>query len=132
MYKGIRNVGKVAGWLICGITIDLIDLTDSYILNYLIIAPLLEWILRKMSYWTCNIVIYQKLDVNEPAIGSFGYWISYIIYVLILFAILSALKNNGVIPLVTKLDMIIFEGIVNFITNIFRNSINNIVDILQT
>ena len=132
MYKEIRTIGKVAGWLICGITIDLIDLTDSYILNYLIIAPILEWTLRKMSYWTCNIIIYQKLDVNESAIGSFGYWISYIIYVLILFAILSALKNNGVIPLVTKLDMIIFEGIVNFITNILRNSINNIVDILQT
>lgn len=132
MYKGIKNIGKVAGWLICGITIDLIDLTDSYILNYLIIAPIFEWILRKMSYWTCNKVIYKKLDINEPVIGSFGYWISYIIYVLILFAILSILKNNGVIPRVTNLDMIIFEGIVNFITNIFMDSINNIVDILQT
>lgn len=131
MYKRIRIIGIVAGWLICGITIDLIDLTDSYILNYLIIAPMLEWILRKMSYWTCNIIIYQKLDINEPAVGSLGYWISYIIYVLILFAIFSVLKNNGVIPLVTNLDIIIFEGIVNFITNIFRDSINNVVDILQ-
>lgn len=132
MYKEIKTIGKVAGWLICGITIDLIDLTDSYILNYLLIAPMLEWILRKMSYCTCNIIIYQKLDINEPAVGSFGYWISYIIYVLIIFTILSVLKNNGVIPLVTNLDMIIFEGIVNYITNIFRVSLNNIVDILQT
>ncbi len=132
MYKRIRIIGKVVGWLICVITIDLIDLTDSYILNYLIIAPMLEWILRKMSYWTCNIIIYQKLDINESEIGSFGYWIFYIIYTLILFAILSVLKNNGVIPLVTNLDIIIFEGVVNFITNILMDSINNIVNILQT
>jgi hypothetical protein len=132
LYKRIRIIGKVVGWLICVITIDLIDLTDSYILNYLIIAPMLEWILRKMSYWTCNIIIYQKLDINESEIGSFGYWIFYIIYTLILFAILSVLKNNGVIPLVTNLDIIIFEGVVNFITNILMDSINNIVNILQT
>lgn len=132
MYKRIRIIGKVVGWLICVITIDLIDLTDSYILNYLIIAPMLEWILRKMSYWTCNIIIYQKLDINESEIGSLGYWIFYIIYTLILFAILSVLKNNGFIPLVTNLDIIIFEGVVNFITNILMDSINNIVNILQT
>ncbi len=93
---------------------------------------MLEWILKKIAYWTCNIIIYKKLDINEYAIGSLGYWISYIIYILILFAILFVLKNNGMIPLVTNLDIIIFEGIVNFITNILRDSINNIVDILQT
>lgn len=132
MYKGIKITGKIVGCLICGVTIDLIDLTDSYILNYLIIAPILEWILRKISYLTCNIIVYQKLDINESAIGSLGYWTSYVIYVLILFGILYLLKNNGIIPVVTNLDTKIFWGIVNLITNMFMESTNKIVEILQT
>lgn len=132
MYKKINTIGKISGWLICAITIDLIDLTDSHVLNYLIISPIIEWLLRKISYLTCNIIVYQKLNINESAIGSFGYWTFYGIYVLILFRILSILKNNGIILVVTNLDIIFFEGIVNLITNIFVDSINNIVNILQT
>lgn len=132
MYKRIKNIGKIVRYLICGITIDLIDLTDSYILNYLIIAPIIEGVLRQVSFLTCNIIVYQKLDINESSIGSFGYRTSYVIYVLILFGILSLLKNNGIIPVVTNLDTKIFGGIVNLITNMFMGSINKIVEILQT
>ncbi len=132
MYKGINIIGKISGWLICGITIDQIDLTDSHVLNYLVIAPIIEWLLRKISYLTCNIIVYQRLNINESSIGSFVYWTSYGIYVLILSGILAILKNNGIIPVVTNLDIIFFEGTVNLITNIFVDSINNIVNILQT
>lgn len=132
MYKKIKVMGKLLGCLICGITIDLIDLTDSYILNYLILSPVLEWILRHLSYLTSNIIVYQKLDINESSIGSLGYWISYIVYVLILFGILSILKNRGIIPIVTNLDMKIFYCIVNVITNMFMEPINKIIEILQT
>lgn len=132
MYKGIKITGKIVGYLICGITIDLIDLTDSYILNYLIIAPIMEWMLRQVSFLTCNIIVYQKLNIKESSTGSFGYWTSYVIYVLILFGILYLLKNNGIIPVVTNLDTKIFWGIVNLITNMFMESTNKIVEILQT
>ena len=124
MYKEISTVGKISGWLICGITIDLIDLTDSIILNYLIIAPIIEWILRKISYFTCGITV----KINEPSIRSIGYWIWYSIYVLILFGILLFLKNKGIIPVVTNLDMKIFNCIVNLINSMLMNAFDEIIE----
>ena len=127
LYKEISTIGKISGWLICGITIDLIDLTDSIILNYLIIAPIIEWILRKISYFTCGIMV----KINEPSIRSLGYWIWYSIYVLILFGILSFLKNKGIIPVVTNLDMKIFNCIVNLINNMLMSAFDDIIERLQ-
>ena len=124
LYKEISTVGKISGWLICGITIDLIDLTDSIILNYLIIAPIIEWILRKISYFTCGITV----KINEPSIRSIGYWIWYSIYVLILFGILLFLKNKGIIPVVTNLDMKIFNCIVNLINSMLMNAFDEIIE----
>ncbi len=47
-------------------------------------------------------------DENVNKLGNLEYLISYIIYVLILFGIISILKNRGIIQIVTNLDMKIF------------------------
>lgn len=82
MYKELKVIYKIIAWIICAVTIDLIDLTDSFILNYFIIPPIIEFIIENLSYLTCNIIVYRKLDINNSFFGSFGYWISYIIYIL--------------------------------------------------
>lgn len=131
MYKEFKAIYIIVAWIICAVTIDLIDLTDSFILNYLIIPPIIEVVIRNLSYLTCNIIVYRKLNINNSFFGSLGYWTSYVIYALILFGILSFLKNNGIIPVVTNLDTKIFDNIVNLITNMFMETINKIVEILQ-
>lgn len=106
MYKELKAIYKIIAWIICAVTIDLIDLTDSFILNYFIIPPIIEFIIENLSYITCNIIVYRKFDINNSSFGSFGYWISYIIYALILFGILVILKFTGVIPFVTNIEKI--------------------------
>lgn len=131
MYKKLKAIYIIIAWVIYAVTIDLIDLTDSFILNCLIIPPIIEFIIRNLSYLTCNIIVYRKLNINNSFFGSFGYWISYSIYVLILFGILVALKFTGVIPFVTNLDTKIFTNIVNYIRDIFMKPVNQIVEVLQ-
>ncbi len=131
MYKKLKAIYIIIAWVIYAVTIDLIDLTDSFILNCLIIPPIIEFIIRNLSYLTCNIIVYRKLNINNSFFGSFGYWISYIIYVLILFGILVALKFIDVIPFVTNLDTKIFTNIVNYIRDIFMKPVNQIVEVLQ-
>lgn len=96
------------------------------------IVPIIDWGLRKLSYLTYNIIVYHKLDINESSVVSLGYWILCVIYVLILYGILFVIRNIGIIPLVTNLDIKIFYNIVNFIINIFMKSTNKIIEILQT
>lgn len=131
MYKELKSIYIIIAWIIYAVTIDLIDLTDSFILNCLIIPPIIEFIIRNLSYLTCNIIVYRKLNINNSFFGSFGYWISYIIYVLILFCILVFLKYIGVIPFVTNLDTKIFTNIVNYIRDMFMKPVNQIVEVLQ-
>lgn len=131
MYKKFKPIYIIIVWMICAITIDLIDLTDSFILNNLIIPPILEFIIRNLSYLTCNIIVYRKLDINNSFFCSLGYWISYIIYVLILFGILIILKITGEIPCVTNLDTKILNEIMNYIKDVFMIPINKVVEILQ-
>ena len=131
MYKELKAIYKIIAWIICAVTIDLIDLTDSFILNYFIIPPIIEFIIKNLSYITCNIIVYRKLDINNSFFGSFGYWISYIIYALILFGILVILKFTGVIPFVTNIDTKIFNKIMNYIKDMFMIPVNQIVEILQ-
>lgn len=131
MYKELKAIYIIAAWIICAGTIDLIDLTDSFILNYLIILPVIEFIIRKLSYLTCNVIVYRKFNINNSFFGSFGYWVSYITYVLILFGILVTLKFIGVIPFVTNLDMKIINGVMNYIKDMFMTPVNQIIEILQ-
>lgn len=131
MYKKLKAIYKIIAWIICAVTIDLVDLTDSFILNYFIIPPIIGFIIENLSYLTCNIIVYRKLYINNSFFGSFGYWISYIIYVLILFGILVILKFTGVIPFITNLDTKIFNKIMNYIKDMFMIPVNQIVEILQ-
>lgn len=131
MYKKFKSIYIIIVWMICAITIELIDLTDSFILNNLIIPPILEFIIRNLSYLTCNIIVYRKLDINNSFFCSLGYWISYIIYVLILFGILIILKITGAIPCVTNLDTKILNEIMSYIKDVFMIPINKVVEILQ-
>lgn len=131
MYKKFKSIYIIIVWMICAITIDLIDLTDSFILNNLIIPPILEFTIRNLSYLTCNIIVYRKLDINNSFFCSLGYWISYIIYVLILFGILIILKITGAIPCVTNLDTKILNEIMSYIKDVFMIPINKVVEILQ-
>lgn len=132
MYKITKMTGKILAYIICALTIDLIELTDSILLNYFIISPIITWLITKASYYTCRIIVYRKMNINEPTIGSAVYWISYIVYVFLLFAVLSILKIYNIIPICTDLDKRIFYGIVNFFYRILSYKMNDIVNVLQT
>ena len=131
MYKLVKALGHIVTYFICAITIDKINVTESFFLSYFIISPIINEILWALSYSTCNKVVYQKLDINNSTVGSLGYTFFYVIYALILFVILLALKKIGVIPFANDFD----EELVNFITQYFNNLImnfsNKIVEVLQ-
>ena len=131
MYKLVKALGHLVTYFICAITIDKIDVTESFFLNYFIISLIINEILWALSYCTCNKVVYQKLDINNSTAGSIGYTSFYIIYALILFIILLALKKIQVIPFANGFD----KNVINFITQYFNNLImdfsNKIVEVLQ-
>lgn len=124
-------IGKILAYIICAVTIDLIELTDSILLNYFIISPIITWIITKVSYYTSGIIVYRKMNINEPAIGSAVYWISYIVYVFLFFVILSILKKYNIIPICTDFDQNIFSGVIEFFYRILSYKINDIVNVLQ-
>ncbi len=88
-------------------------------------------ILWALSYCTCNKIIYKKLDIDIPTVGSIGYSIAYVVYALILFVILIVLKELGIIPIFNDFD----ENFISRITQYFNNKImelsNRIVNILK-
>ena len=131
MYKLVKALGHLVTYFICAITIDKIDVTESFFLSYFIISPIINEILWALSYSTCNKVVYQKLDINNSTAGSIGYTSFYIIYALILFVILLVLRKVGIIPFANDFD----EELVNFITQYFNNLImnflNKIIEVLQ-
>lgn len=132
MYKFIKVLGHIVTWCICAVTIDKIDVSESFILNYFIISPIINEILWALSYCTCNKIIYKKLDIDIPAVGSIGYTTAYVVYALILFVILIVLKKLGIIPIFNDFD----ENFISWITQYCNNKImefsNRIVKILQT
>ena len=131
MYTLVKALGHLVTYFICAITIDKIDVTESFFLSYFIISPIINEILWALSYSTCNKVVYQKLDINNSTAGSIGYTSFYIIYALILFVILLVLRKVGIIPFANDFD----EELVNFITQYFNNLImnfsNKIIEVLQ-
>ena len=131
MYQLVKALGHLVTYFICAITIDKIDVTESFFLSYFIISPIINEILWALSYSTCNKVVYQKLDINNSTAGSIGSTSFYIIYALILFVILLVLRKVGIIPFANDFD----EELVNFITQYFNNLImnfsNKIIEVLQ-
>lgn len=120
MYKLVKVLGHIVTYFACTITIDKINVTESIILNYFIISPMINELLWILSYYTCNNIIYQKLNIDIPTVGSIGYTILYVIYAFIIFAILIVLKIIGIIPFASNFD----ENLMNWIIEYFSNRIN--------
>lgn len=120
MYKLVKILGHIVTFFICAITIDKIDITESFFLSYFIISPITNEMLWTLSYCTCKKIVYQKLDINEPAAGSIGYTTFYIVYALILFVILLVLRKLEIIPFANDFD----ENLMNWIIEYFSNRIN--------
>ena len=131
MYKLVKVLGRIVTYFVCAITIDKINVTESFILSYFIISPIINELLLLLSYYTCNKIIYQKLNIDIPAIGSIGYTISYVVYALILFGILIALKKLGIIPFANDFDTILLNEIIQYFNNLIMNFSNRIVEVLQ-
>lgn len=131
MYKLVKVLGRIVTYFVCAITIDKINVTESFILSYFIISPIINELLWLLSYYTCNKIIYQKLNIDIPAIGSIGYTISYVVYALILFGILIALKKLGIIPFANDFDTILLNEIIQYFNNLIMNFSNRIVEVLQ-
>lgn len=131
MYKLVKVLGHMATYFICAITIDKIDITESLFLSYFIISPIINEILWALSYCTCKKRVYQKLDINEPAAGSMGYTISYIVYALILFVILLVFRKLEIIPFANDFDVRLINCINQYFNNLIMNFSDKIVEVLQ-
>lgn len=131
MYKLVKTLGHVITYFICAITIDKIDVSESIILTYFVISPITSEILWALSYWTCNKIVYQKLAIDNSAVGSIGYTISYVIYALILFAILVLLRKLGKIPFANDFDMKFINGVTQFLYNVLMNVLNGMIERFQ-
>lgn len=131
MYKLVKAFGHMVTYFICAITIDKIDVTESFFLNYFIISPIINEMLWALSYCTCNKVVYQKLDINETTAGSIGYTISYIVCALILFGILIVLKKLGIIPFANDFDTTLIDFFIQYFNELILDFSNKIVVALQ-
>lgn len=131
MYKLVKALGHILTYFICAITIDKIDVSESFFLSYFIISPIINETLWALSYCTCNKIIYQKLDIDIPIVGSIGYTIAYVVYALILFVILIILKRLEIIPFANDFDTKLINSITQYFNNLIINFTNKIVEVLQ-
>lgn len=131
MYKLVKVLGHIVTYFACTITIDKINVTESIILNYFIISPMINELLWILSYYTCNNIIYQKLNIDIPTVGSIGYTILYVIYAFIIFGILIVLKIIGIIPFASNFDENLFDFITQYFNNLIMDFSNKIVEVLQ-
>lgn len=132
MYKLVKALGHIITYLICAITIDTIDVSESIILTYFVISPIISEVLWALSYCTCNMIVYKKLAIDNSAVGSIGYTISYVIYALILFVILVLLKKFGKILFANDFDMKLINGVTEFLYNVLMNALNGMIGAFQT
>ena len=130
-YMLTKILGHIVRYGLCALTIDKINITESYILSYCVISPIITFILWKLSYYTCKKVVCQKLDINESTAGSIGYTVAYVIYLMIGAGILIALKHIGVIPFANEFDIKFINGIAQWYTNLMVNYLNKMVQALQ-
>lgn len=131
MYKIVKTLGHIATWFICAKTIDKIDITESFFLSYFIISPAISEGLWILSRYTCKKIVYQKLNTDIPAIGSLGYTIAYVVYAVILFAILMILNRLGIIPFENDFDSKLINSITQYFNGMIMNFSNRIVEVLQ-
>ncbi len=131
MYKLVRALGHIVTYFICAITIDKIDVTESFFLSYFIISPIINEILWALAYYTCKKIVYQRFDIDVPTIGSIGYTIAYVIYALILFVILMFFKKLGIIPFANDFDTTVINEITQCFNNLIIDFTNKIVEALQ-
>lgn len=131
MYKLVKALGHIVTYFICAITIDKIEVTESFFLSYFIISPIISEGLWILSRYTCKKIVYQKLDIDIPTVGSIGYTIAYVVYALILFAILIVLKRFEIIPFANDFDTKLIESITQYFNNLIMNFTNKIVEVLQ-
>lgn len=130
MYKLVKVLGRIVTYCLCAITIDKINVTESLFLSYFIISPIINELLWLLSYYTCNKIIYQKLNIDIPAIGSIGYTISYVVYAFIIFGILIVLKRFGIIPFANDFDEKIMTLIIEYSANRIKVLSNKISQVL--
>ena len=130
MYKMVKTAGRIVTYFVCAITIDKIDVTESFFLSYFIISPIINEVLWILSYYTCNKIIYKKLDINIPTIGSIGYTMTYVAYAFIIFAILIILKKFRIIPFANDFDEKLMNWIIEYSTNKIKEFSNKIVQVL--
>lgn len=131
-YKYSKISGKIIRYIICAVTIDLINITESIILSYFVITPIINLLLDRMSYYTCRIIVYRKMGIDEPSFGSLGYTISYSIYVVITFIAIIILKNIGIIPFANDFDIKFIKCIVEYLNNRIMSFSNKIIETLIT
>ncbi len=132
MYKLVKVLGRIVTYCLCAITINKINVTESLFLSYFIISPIINELLWLLSYYTCNKIIYQKLNIDIPAIGSIGYTISYVVYAFIIFGILIVLKRFGIIPFANDFDVRLINSISQYFNNLIMDFSDKIVKVLQT
>ena len=128
---GVQTCALPISYFVCAITIDKIDITESFFLSYFIISPIINEMLWELSYFTCKKIVYQKLDIKEPAAESIGYTIFYIVYALILFVILLVLRKLEIIPFANDFDVRLTNGINQYFNNLIMNFSDKIVEVLQ-
>ncbi len=132
VYKIVKKYGFIIRYIVCAVTIESLEVTDSYILNLLVISPIISELLWMISFYTSKIVIYRKLEIDNSTIGSVGYTVAYILYAVILFGVLLLLTKSKVIPIITGFDLKLFNLITNYFTNIIIDFTNRIVENLNT
>ena len=132
VYKIVKKYGFIIRYIVCAVTVESLDVTDSYILNLLVISPIISELLWMISFYTSKIVIYRKLGIDNSTIGSIGYTVAYILYAVILFGVLLLLTKSKVIPIITGFDLKLFNLITNYFTNIIIDFTNRIVENLNT
>ena len=132
MYEIVKKYGFIIRYIVSSITVESLNVTDSYILNLFVISPIISELLWAISFYSSKIVVYRKLGINNSTVGSAVYTVSYIFYAVILFGVLLLLTKLKIIPINTDFDMKLFNYITRYFTNIIMNFTNEIVEKLNT
>jgi len=128
LYEIVKKYGFIIRYIISSLTIESLNVTDSYILNLFFIAAIISELLWLISFYSSKMVVYRKLGIDNSTVGSIGYTVSYIFYAVILFVVLLLFTKFKVIPINTNLDMKVFNYMTSYFTNIMLDYTNNILN----
>lgn len=132
LYEIVKKYGCIIRYVVSSITVECLNVTDSYILNLFVISPIISELLWGISFYSSKIVVYRKLGIDNSAVGSIVYTVSYIFYAVILFEVLLLLTKFKVIPINTDFDIKLFNYITGYFTNSIMNFTNQILENLNT